>query len=149
MQTYSLDLEKGSSQYAYITDVSQTGLDVTGDFTIEAWIKLESQPTGDITGGAFTIASKWSYSGIAFRSYSLSYISATGYKLKLQIYTGSTTITFTSTDFGELPLDEWIHIAVTFTSGTAKFYFNGKEEVETATAGNPPGTFSRSSSGLQ
>jgi hypothetical protein len=40
MNTHSLDLELSSSQYAYITDANQTGLDITGDFTIEAWIKL-------------------------------------------------------------------------------------------------------------
>lgn len=40
--THSLDLESGSSQYAAITDAAQTGLDITGDISIEAWIKPES-----------------------------------------------------------------------------------------------------------
>jgi len=43
--TYSLDIERGNSQYAYITDANQTGLDLTGDFTFEAWIKVESDPS--------------------------------------------------------------------------------------------------------
>ena len=40
--THSTDLESGSSQYWSITDASQTGLDITGDFSIEGWVKLES-----------------------------------------------------------------------------------------------------------
>ena len=47
--TYSLDLELTSSQYAYIADGDQTGLDITGDFTYEMWIKLEQLPS---TAGA-------------------------------------------------------------------------------------------------
>ena len=42
--THSLDLENGSSQYASIADASQTGLDLSGDFTLEAWVKIESLP---------------------------------------------------------------------------------------------------------
>jgi len=37
-----VDLEASSSQYYAIADGSQTGLDVTGDFTISTWIKRES-----------------------------------------------------------------------------------------------------------
>jgi hypothetical protein len=38
----SLDLERSSSQYAYITDGSQSGLDITGDLSISLWAKFES-----------------------------------------------------------------------------------------------------------
>ena len=34
--THSLDLERGSNQYASIADAAQTGLDLSGDFTIVA-----------------------------------------------------------------------------------------------------------------
>jgi len=50
--TKSLDLELGSSQYASITDGSQTGLDITTDFTIEFWADFET-----ITGS--TIINKY------------------------------------------------------------------------------------------
>lgn len=43
--TKSLDLERGSSQYASIVDGSQTGLDLSTDFSMEAWLKLESLPS--------------------------------------------------------------------------------------------------------
>lgn len=41
-----LSLEKDLAQYAYISDADQAGLDLNSDFTIEAWIKLESMPDG-------------------------------------------------------------------------------------------------------
>nr|AKH46388.1 Hemolysin-type calcium-binding toxin [uncultured marine virus] len=46
LNTYSTDLEDSSSQYWSITDGAQTGLDFTGDFTLEFWIKPESLTTG-------------------------------------------------------------------------------------------------------
>ena len=43
--TNSINLEESSSQYLSITDANQTGLDFTGDFTLEAWIKIEQLPS--------------------------------------------------------------------------------------------------------
>lgn len=43
--THSIDLELSSSQYLSIADASQTGLDLTGDFTLECWIKAETNNT--------------------------------------------------------------------------------------------------------
>lgn len=59
--TYSLDLERTSSQYAYIADASQTGLDVTGDISIEVWIKLEQLPS--TVSGTFTVLQKFDVAG--------------------------------------------------------------------------------------
>ena len=50
--TYSLDLESTQSQHASISDANQTGLDLSGDFTIELWVKLE-------TNGNSTVVGKW------------------------------------------------------------------------------------------
>ncbi|NCF75236.1 MAG: hypothetical protein GWO87_01980 [Xanthomonadaceae bacterium] len=52
----SIDLKSGSKQYLSITDANQTGLDLATDFTIEAWIKLETLPS--TTGIHYTILSK-------------------------------------------------------------------------------------------
>jgi len=54
-----VDLESGSSQYLSITDASQTGLDITGDMSINVWVKFESH------GGFDAICSKWGTSGQA------------------------------------------------------------------------------------
>ncbi len=52
----SLDFELSSSQFAYITDASQSGLDLSSDFTIEAWLNLEQLPS--TAGTSFAIVSK-------------------------------------------------------------------------------------------
>ena len=57
VNTHSLDLELSSNQYASITGGSQTGLNFTGDFSIEAWIKLEQLPS--TAGTNFAIAGKY------------------------------------------------------------------------------------------
>lgn len=36
--THALTLVAASSQYAYISDASQTGLDLSTDFTFEMWL---------------------------------------------------------------------------------------------------------------
>lgn len=41
--TYSLDLELSSSQHAFVAD--NADVSITGDITIEAWIKLEQLPS--------------------------------------------------------------------------------------------------------
>jgi len=45
MSLQSVQLAASSSQYLSITDASQTGLDVTGDFTIETSVKFDVAPT--------------------------------------------------------------------------------------------------------
>src|SRR3990172_1052049 len=64
--TKSLDLELSSSQYASIADASQTGLDITGDISVVAWIDLEELPSTATTD--FTIIGKWT-SASGKRSY--------------------------------------------------------------------------------
>ena len=55
--TFAIDLELSSSQNLSITDAAQTGLDVTGNFSIEAWIKLEQLPSA--AGTRFMIVTKY------------------------------------------------------------------------------------------
>ena len=43
--TYTTDLEAGSSQYWSITDANQTGLEPVNDFTIQFWLKPETLST--------------------------------------------------------------------------------------------------------
>jgi hypothetical protein len=49
----SIDFEREEGKYLFINDGSQQGLDITGDFTVEAWVKPES------ISAAHTIVSKW------------------------------------------------------------------------------------------
>jgi len=114
--TKVLDLEASSSQYASITDASQTGLDITGDLTIEAWVKYESISSYQVIVTKFV-------AGAGKRSYRLD--------------TSSSEIFFTISSDGSadtiysnawtIETERWYHIAVTYvaSSGVIKYYQDG------------------------
>ena len=117
--THSIDLEKDSSQYLSITDAAQTGLDITGDLTIEFWCNPETLvynhgvvAKGGITNPAF----------FAFISGS----GGTG-TLNLYVYDSSGNTTRYSTNAGVAITGSWQHYAIVFTaaSHTIQFYKDG------------------------
>lgn len=81
---YTTDLEESSSQYFSITDANQTGLDITGDFSIMFWFNTESNNTRQSIYAKFdqdagndgilyvefntdnTFRVRWDYSGSAY-----------------------------------------------------------------------------------
>lgn len=71
--TYSLDLEASSSQYAARADTAS--LSITSNLTLEAFFKPESLPA---VGSSMALISKWDESG-ATRSYKLDIIGVSGY----------------------------------------------------------------------
>lgn len=116
-QTHSLDLEASSSQYASITDASQTGLDITGDFTIEAWVKPESldgtvinKRHGDEAGYQLNIASTGALQVV--------YASGSGSSNYRQLEGSS----------GQVVTGVWQFISVTVdvSAGSGTGYVNGK-----------------------
>jgi len=129
--THSLDLESGSSQYAYIADVSQTGLDVTGDISIEGWIKLESLPSD---GSTFPIVSKWN--GSSNLSYLFTYSNDGGvYKLQIFWTSGGSSANLSNFTYTvTLSTGVWYHIAVTadVSVPSALFYVDGTEYASTS-----------------
>lgn len=92
------DIELGSSNSLSITDGSQSGLDLAGDFTITAWVKPESDAED-----TQTVVSKWN-SGDNNRSFHLYY---SGTNWIFAVGNGSSS--------------EFLSIAQTYTPGT--FYF--------------------------
>jgi len=113
--THSLDLERGSSQYAEIADATQTGLDLSGDFSVEAWVNLE-----ELAGGTeMAIVAK--QESASARSYLFRITSDN--KLNLEISSDGTTsnlwaetsdaAVITSGDVGN-----WVHLAGTFDLST-------------------------------
>lgn len=128
-QTHSSDLERSSSQYAYISDGSQTGLALSTDFTIEAWIKLEQLPSS--AGGGFVIAGKSSATGLN-RSYGFT-VNASD---KLRVFysddgnyvSGSMEIIDSVSALTSADVGVWIHVAVTvdISAQTATMYKNGQ-----------------------
>ena len=114
--THSIDLELSSSQYLSITDGDQTGLDITGDLTIETWIKLESDASG-------YIVNKWGKD----EGYAFTYVnSGTGLRLRINDGTGTTNAIVAWTP----STATWYHIAVAYdaSAGTADFYVNGSQQ---------------------
>lgn len=117
------DLESSSSQYYGIEDYNQTGLDITGDLTIEAWTKFESTPSS----GVYVIASKSSETG-----------NKRGYQFLLHNLSGTLYLVFIQADgvggtFNEARVPwtpatgQWYHLATTYdaSEGTASFYVDG------------------------
>ncbi|MHC4209229.1 MAG: LamG domain-containing protein, partial [Planctomycetota bacterium] len=56
-----IDLEESNSERLYITDAAQTGLDITGNLTMQAWVKPESVP------GSITFLDKYAGSNAGYR----------------------------------------------------------------------------------
>lgn len=121
--THSIDFESSSSQYAYITDADQTGLDITGDFTIEAWVKLESLNEAATIyakskSGGSELAFKIQNTGKIYGSYrdSSSNLSRS--------YSNNAVISDAS---------NWTHLAVTcdVSEKDFKFYVNGSQVADT------------------
>lgn len=121
----SIDLVRASSQYLSITDAAQTGLDITGDCTFEAWVNLESLPS--TPNSDYIIVGKWGASGQ--RSY-LMWLNNTDDKLHF-IYSsngGSTTTYYTmDSAFVSGDLGTWYHLAcvVDVSAASVTFYKNG------------------------
>ena len=129
--SHSLDLEDGSSQYAEITDGSQTGLDLTGDFTMECWIKPESLPTA---GNQVALVAKWSNAspGYMFRIDN----NAGTYRVEVDTrLSGVTDQLYVNYAFS---IATWYHVAVVFTASTATFelFINGTSQGSSAAGAN-------------
>lgn len=120
MNTNALTLASASTQYLYRNDADQTGLDITGNMTIEAWVKFtthvanqfivaKSTATGNQRGYAFS----WQTGNILAFSASVDGITQP-----------ETSVAFTPTD------GVWYHLAVVYTAagGTADFYVNGVQQ---------------------
>lgn len=127
--THSLDLEQSSSQYAYISDGSQTGLDLTSDFTIEAIIKTES------TSSTYNpIVGKLNLSGNQY-SYGFSINNAAGTR-KLHLFISSDGSSISSASVNWEPVDGTfyrISCAYDASAGSVDFYVNGIQQGATQT----------------
>lgn len=123
----AIDLERGSSQYLYITDANQTGLDISGDVSFTLWVKLEALPS--VNGGDEVLISKYD-TGATQRSYLL-YCQSAADNLTVNvspIETGSGSIGVTKANFFDSDdVGNFVHVAVTvdISTGEVKMYKNG------------------------
>lgn len=122
----ALDLESGSTQYASITDASQTGLNLSGDFTLEAECIFESLAANQVLLGKTDLATQ------AQRGYHVEI--TTGGQVDLWVSDGTTTTILNSTA-GVIAVGVPVHIAVKYdvSAGQAFFFINGIAK------GNPTG----------
>jgi len=106
---YSLGLD-GTNDYITIPQTTDT--DLTGDFTVEMWVYFNQLKNQGLIG-------KWSGSGLfGWTLYN------TGTSLVFASSSGSGA--GTSTNFTQTPaINEWLHIAISRTSGTISTYING------------------------
>lgn len=122
--TKSIDLEVSSSQYLSITDASQTGLNITGDMSIEMWVKLESD------GIIQHFASK-DNNGVS-RSFGFLYPSDNKFQFLFIANGGAATIV-NSTSANLLTVGTWAHIAavVDVSIPSVSFYVDGSSVATT------------------
>ena len=129
--THSTDLEKGSSQYWSIIDGDQTGLDLSGDFTFEAWIKRESISASN------GIMSKWG--AAPERAYKV-WVGNDGSPALTVSANGTGSIHLLTSDTPFTETGVWVHFAGAFdiSAKTVYWYKNGAL-VSSSTNGAVPG----------
>ena len=127
--THALNLEESSSQSASITDASQTGLDITGDLSIEAEITLQAQLASNETD---VIASK-----------SQSDSNEMGYRFMIRDVGGTNYLSLgissagSSETIGQVPFfffeDIKHHVACSYdaSAGEVTFFINGVKYLTT------------------
>ncbi len=129
-----------TDDYGAITDAAQSGLDITGSITVEAWVNKTA------LSGSDYIVSKWG-STTATQSYIL-FIGNLGTPT-FQIRNGASTASATSPS-GTVTTGTWYHIAGVYDGSEVRVYVNGVETGSTAyTSGiaNTSTAFSVSASG--
>lgn len=113
--SHSIDLERGSTQY--LTAADSASLSVTGDLTIEAWVKMESLPANQY------IVSKRNHDTNQ-RSYAFS-IDAAG-EFNAYLSSAGTSDTVFATSGLNFPIGVWHHVALVVDVGSfVKMYVDG------------------------
>jgi hypothetical protein len=115
----SADFENGQSEYLSIADASQTGLDITGDLSIVAWIKPESFPVT-----IHTIVAKYT-ADTGKRGY-LFYTRdwGSGEKLSATLSDDGTTQNIAK-GATTLSAGTWYHVAVVYDGTDIRLYVDG------------------------
>jgi len=133
LNTHSVDLELGSTQFLDIADGSQTGLDLTGDHTFEAWVNLESLASD---GATMCIICKWTG---ADRGYIWEILVDANKSTHGVWETGGANASTTTTDASVISgTGTWIHLAVSFDASVPDwaFYVDGSSVGDTTVASN-------------
>lgn len=140
LNTHSLDLEESSSQYAECAD--NADVSVTGDISIEVWLKAEQLPS--TAGDWFTLVGKFA---VDQYSYSFNIVSDDSDKLKFYYFedAAGSDYTILSSDAAILvagDVGEWVHLAcaVDVSAQTGVLYKNGSPVASGVTTGGTGAT---------
>lgn len=114
-------LFNGSDEYASRAD--EAALDVTGSFTLEAWIRKTT-----LTSDERAIIDRNAPS-----DFGLLVLALNSNKVWFHFYTGTTFQQVLGST--EIPEDTWVHVAGIYNGSTAKVYVNGVEDGSANVAG--------------
>jgi hypothetical protein len=114
----SADFEVDNAEYLSITDGSQTGLDITGNLSIVAWIKPES------TSDVMRIVSKYQATS-GNRSYQIFAGNVDYTDIAFTVSNDGTTITVCYTSNPVISAGTWTHIAAVYNGTDMRVYING------------------------
>lgn len=121
--TQCTDLEASSSQYASRASGSLTGITFTDDFTVEAWVKLESYHAASMS-----IASR--YNGTSGWSLRIGALGNNDGRIQLLGTNGGGGNFSATVSYQSIPLGRWVHIAAcldmsAFTTTASPIYIDG------------------------
>lgn len=127
------DFEASNSNRLSIVNGSQTGLNLTTDFTFSLWIKLESTP-----GAVYTLISRRTSNTFGYELY---YSAGT---ISLELMQGGSSVIYTAAQ--TFTNGTWYHLVVRWTNSidTAEFFVNGASigaDVDVATIVGGSATF--------
>lgn len=135
--SHYINFASASSQGAFIADGAQTGLDLTGDFTISYWANFQGSQT---TGTKYIVSKHKNENGE--RGYAIFYnLDASPDRLTVQVYEDDSTIstTYWGIDIAVLR-DGWVHYMITcdISNGLStkfKLFINGIDQGNGTTSG--------------
>ncbi len=113
--SHSIDFERDDSEYASITDASQTGLECLSAFSIGGWFKFETHPSAHVNliGKLDTPGSLQDGYRLGCRYHDVRfYIDGASYE------TSGNVVSSTGT---------WYHIVITHDGTTVRLYIDGSE----------------------
>ncbi len=123
----AVDLEEDNSAYLHALD--SISLSITGNLTIECWVKFESLAQADSRSPFVT---KWNDNAVEDRSYEFGYWNESGTpKIRLAYSTDGTYQAANDIKVDWTPsLATWYHTAVVFTAATPKiqFFVDGSQQ---------------------
>lgn len=123
IQGNAADLEYDNGEYLDIAHGSQTGLAVSGDFSVSFWCKFETVPPSD----SYTYFPVSKSSGLGTRGYAVQ-LRNDGGQQKVRLIISDDGSAISTSDVNQtLSVSTWYHYVVTYdaSAGTGTVYRNG------------------------